>query len=255
MSATVAIIQRFPVKGLSAQALPAVELCPDQGLPGDRRYAIAHGASAFDPLAPAWQPKSNFVTLSRTARLASLEADYDPEAAVLVIRRSGRQVARGALSSPIGRQLIEQFLDAYLKDDCPGMPRLVDAPGVMFSDRREPLVSIINAASLRDLERVVKQPVDPVRFRSNFVIDGVAAWAETGWVGRSLTLGAARLEVVRPIVRCSSINIDPASGADLPNIQLALQRGYGTDACGVYARVSAGGTVRCGDPVELLPSA
>ena len=39
----------------------------------------------------------------------------------------------------------------------------------MFSDVPEKLVSIINLASLRDLERVLRKPVHPLRFRANIV--------------------------------------------------------------------------------------
>ncbi len=50
----------------------------------------------------------------------------------------------------------------------------------MFSDVPEKCLSLINLASLRDLERVVRAPVDPRRFRANICFEGAPAWAEFG---------------------------------------------------------------------------
>src|SRR5690606_457731 len=54
-------IARFPVKGLSPQPLEAAELAPGRPLPGARRFALAHGASAFEPAHPGWQKKAHFL--------------------------------------------------------------------------------------------------------------------------------------------------------------------------------------------------
>jgi hypothetical protein len=251
MSITIAQIYRYPVKSLSAQALPAVTLEANAALPGDRRFAITHGASSFNPTEPAWQPKSNFVMLSRTERLATLETEYDDATTTLTIRRKGRQVARGQIGTSIGRGLIDQFLAAYLKGEIPGMPRLVEAPGISFGDTPEPMVTILNAASAHDLERVVKEPVNPLRFRPNLVIGGAAPWVEMAWVGRSLTIGAARLEVTDIICHGASINVEPGVGSQNLNLLLAMERGFGHRRCGVYARVVAGGQIACGDSVVV----
>ncbi len=251
MSMTLARIYRYPVKSLSASSLTQATLAAGQGVPDDRRFAIMHGASAFKPLEPEWQPKSNFAVLSRIDRLAALETDYDPVTTTLIIRRSGRQVARGQIGTPLGRGLIDQFLAAYLKGVLPGTPRLVEAAGVVFSDKQERLISIVNAASVADLERVVKESVDPLRFRPNLVIEGVAPWEETGWVGRVLEIGDARLEVTEVTTRCAAINVEPGTGAQSLNLLMALERGYNHRQCGIYARVIAGGAIRVGDTLTL----
>ena len=56
-------IFRFPVKGLSAEALERVEVVAGEGLPGDRRFALALAGAAFDPAEPEWLPKSTFLML------------------------------------------------------------------------------------------------------------------------------------------------------------------------------------------------
>lgn len=253
MTIAIAQILRYPVKGLSAQSLQDVTLDVGRGLPEDRRFAITHGASAFSPLEPEWQPKSSFVVQSRNDRLGALETEYDAETTTLTIRRGGRQVARGRIGTDIGRGLIDQFLAAYLKGDVPGTPKLVEAEGVRFTDTREPLVSLVNLASVHDLERVVKEPVNPLRFRPNLLIEGLAPWEEAGWPGRRATVGALVLEVVRPIERCTAVNVEPGVGGQALNLLLALERGFGHRQCGVYARVLEGGRIAVGDTVTVAP--
>ena len=46
-------IYRYPVKGLSPEALPRIALAPGETVPGDRLYAIENGPSGFDLSAPA----------------------------------------------------------------------------------------------------------------------------------------------------------------------------------------------------------
>ena len=47
--ARVAALYRYPVKGLSAEALAAAVVLPGETIPFDRAYAIENGPSGFDP--------------------------------------------------------------------------------------------------------------------------------------------------------------------------------------------------------------
>lgn len=247
-------ILRYPVKGLSPQELGAVTLHPNQRLPHDRRFAIAHGASGFDPALPAWKSKRHFLNLMNNDRLALLETDFDEDSGVLTIRRDGKQVARGAITTPLGRDLILQFLAAFLGGEARGTPKLVEAGAFAFTDVPDPWVSIINLASVRDLERVTRVPLDPVRFRGNLLIDGGAAWAEHGWIDRSLRIGAAKLRVLERTGRCAATTVNPKTGARDVNTLKALASGFGHTDCGVYAVVEEGGLLQPGDPVAIVPA-
>lgn len=252
---TVAAIRRFPVKGLSAEDLPAVELTAGQTLPLDRTYAILHGPAAVVEQ-EGWRPKSEFFTLVRNEKLAALDSDFDAETRTLTIRRHGRQVARGRLDQPMGRTLIEQFFAAYMAGAAPGAPKIAEAQGVAFTDVEAPLVSLLNLASVHDLERLAKEPVDPGRFRANLWLDGLAPWAEREWAaGAVLRLGTAVLEVAKPIGRCAAIDVAPSGtpdgGSRALNLLQAMRRGLGHTECGVYARVVTGGRVAVGDALEL----
>ena len=58
-------IYRYPVKGLSPEALPRIALAPGETVPGDRLYAIENGPSGFDPSAPAYLSKQHFLMLMK----------------------------------------------------------------------------------------------------------------------------------------------------------------------------------------------
>ena len=251
MTATLSAIRRYPVKGLSGESLDRTELDVGKGLSHDRRFALAHAASQFDRADPQWLPKQNFLQLMRDERLALLDARFDADDGYLTIFRDGRQVARGQVTEPLGRILIEQFLDAFIEPGPRGNPHIVEAPGVMLSDVPDKFVSIANLASIKDIERVARAPVDPRRFRANLHLDGVPAWAETSWPGKTLAIGDARLEVVERINRCAATEVNPDNSARDLHLLKILQQGFGHTACGVYARVVAGGTIAAGDVVEV----
>ena len=74
---TVRAIYRYPVKGLSPQALERARLTAGQTIPADRLYAIENGPTGFDPAAPAYFPKQRFLMLMRNERLAALRTEFD----------------------------------------------------------------------------------------------------------------------------------------------------------------------------------
>ena len=244
-------LYRYPVKGLSAEALSETTLTPGETVPCDRIYAIENGPGRFDPENPRHLPKVNFLMLMRNERLAALETRFDEVTHVLTILRQGKQVARGALNDRLGRQMIEQFLGAYMKEALRGPPRIVSAPGHTFSDVPAKWVHLINLATVRDLERVMDRPLHPQRFRANIHLDGPAPWEELGWVGKTLSIGGARLEVVHRCQRGEATNVDPETALRDTAIPAVLQRTWGHTDFGIYAQVVDGGSVRAGDEVTL----
>lgn len=253
MSMTVRDICRYPVKGLPADRMAGATLAPGRTLAYDRHWAIAHAASSIDPAAPQWARKQNFLMLARDEKLGQLGAEFDEETTTLTITRKGKPVSRGRLDDVTGRMLLQTFLSGFMPAGSRGTPKIVEAPqDVQFTDVPDPFVSLINLASVSDIERVARRPVDPLRFRGNFYIAGAEAWTESAWPGKRLALGEAVLEVVEPIERCAATNVDPATGEADMNIPLTLRKGFGHVQCGVYARVVEGGSVEPGAAVELL---
>jgi len=250
-TATIQAIYRYPVKGLTPQPLPRVALTVGGTLPADRLYAIENGPTGFDPAHPAYFPKQRFLMLMRNERLAALHTDYDEANHTLVIHRGSSEVARGDLRTAEGRAAIETFFASYCADELRGPAKVLYGDGHSFSDVAQKVVSIINLASVAALENVIGAPVNPLRFRANFYVNGWPAWHEFDLMGAELSVGGARLKVVKRIVRCAATNVDPDTGTRDLTIPATLQQTYSHADCGVYAQVVAAGEIAKGDALTV----
>lgn len=248
-SARIASLYRYPVKGLTPEPFASTALKPGQTLLADRRYAIENGPSGFDPAAPAWLSKPHFLMLMRDEWLAGLHTQFDDATNVLSIRHNGEVAARGDLETAEGRAAIETFFATVYAGQIKGPPKVLTSPGHSFSDVARKVVSIINLASVRAIENMVGAPVHPLRFRANMYVEGWPAWSEFDLVDRMLAIGEIRLKVVKRIVRCAAVNVDPDTAERDLAIPHALQRRLGHADCGIYAEVVTGGTVAVGDTV------
>src|ERR1043166_7670437 len=249
---TIAAIYRYPIKGLGPDRMESAELAPGRTIAGDRLYAIENGPSGFDPAHPAYFPKSRFHMLMRNERLAALRTAFNQATHMLAITADGREAARGDLRTAQGRAAIEGFFAAFCADELRGPPKVLHAAGHSFSDVARKVASIINLASLAELETIVGVPINPLRFRANLYVQGWPAWSELDLVGREVAVGeSARLKIVKRIVRCAATNVDPDSGVRDLAIPDTLMRNLGHTDCGIYAEVTVGGTIRAGDEMKL----
>jgi uncharacterized protein YcbX len=249
---TIARIYRYPVKGMSPEPLRKVSVKAGEGLPLDRKLALARPGAPFDPEQPAWLSKRHFLMLMTDERLATLRVAYDDDAARLTIDLEDRREVDADIGTAAGRESAERFFERFMGADLQGRPRLVSAPDHMFTDNPTKYLSLINLASIREVERQLGHAVDPLRFRANLYVDGLPAWAEFDWLGRDLEAGAARFHVAERIDRCAATNVDPASGVRDLNIPLALRKSYGHIDCGLLMRVTCAGDLEIGQTMALL---
>jgi uncharacterized protein len=244
-------IYRYPVKGLSPEPLTRTKLAVGETLPADRLYAIENGPSGFDHAAPRYQPKQRYLMLMRNARLARLRTRIEDADRTLAIELDNREAARGDLQAPDGRATIERFFAEFCADELRGAPRVLYAPGFSFSDVARKVVSIINLASVAAIEDLLGVPVHPLRFRANLYVTGWPAWHEFDLVGQDIAIGKdARLKIVKRIVRCAAIDVDPDTGIRDLSIPPTLMRSLCHADCGVYGAVVNGGDIVLGDELR-----
>jgi uncharacterized protein YcbX len=248
-------IYRYPVKGLTPERLARAALSPGQTVSADRRYAIENGPSGFDPAEPKWLSKPHFLMLQRDEWLAALQTHYDDASRVLTIRRNGEVAAQGDLETAEGRAAIERFIATEYAGRIKGPPKILTSPGHSFSDVARKVVSIINLASVRAIENMVGHGVHPLRFRANLYVEGWPAWHEFDLLDRTLAIGDVRLKVVKRIVRCAAVNVDPDTAERDLAIPQALQRRLGHGDCGIYAEVIDGGSIAVGDAIAIEQAA
>lgn len=171
--------------------------------------------------------------------------------------------------------LLDVWMSEYLGDDvrvvrfAEGAERIADqtyaAPGdrVGFADGFAVLVT--GTASLAALNARLAEPVPMSRFRPNIVVETSEPWAEDRW--RRIRVGEVELAVVKTCGRCVIINVDQDRGVSerepLRTLTSFRQQGkrvlFGQNATprGVpvgFGSAASFGTVRVGDPVEVVES-
>jgi uncharacterized protein YcbX len=149
-------------------------------------------------------------------------------------------------------QLLPEEQVPEFDEFAPELLEFVSPPGTYFDGFE---LHLLTRASLAELaRRAPGSGIDARRFRPNLLLEADASnpgFPEVDWCGRQLRIGSFVGRVVSPMLRCG-MTIQPQG--DLPRdprIMRTLVRE--TDmTLGVGISVAEPGTLRCGDPVELL---
>lgn len=133
-----------------------------------------------------------------------------------------------------------------------------DASVMVTLDRSRPrwfdagAVSLLLDLWVRDVEALVGQPLDPLRWRPNLYVETVPGFAkrEPDLVGATLRAGSALLRVATTIERCVTPTYDVATGEPLPRVLEAVARERG-NVVGVYCEVVTPGEIALGEMLRL----
>jgi hypothetical protein len=94
---------------------------------------------------------------------------------------------------------------------------------------------------------------DSRRFRPNVLIEtqrGIEGLVEAEWSGRTLRIGAIRIKVEIPTVRCVIPTLDQPGVKKDPSVLRTIVRDAAQNL-GAYATIASGGTITLGDEVSL----
>lgn len=228
-----------PVKGMRHLGLDAVEL-DAQGALGDRTHCLVD-VERRRVLRTVQHPSLvGVVARTRGDDLeltlpsgATVSAPPTPTGESLTCDYWGREVDLALTDGPHG-----ELLSDHLGTDV----RLARAPrgGVVFG---EP-VTIVATASLDALGL----GEEASRFRATLVVDTDEPWAEDGWLGRTVTAGAATLRIGGPVPRCAVVDHHPVTGVKDRRLLKQLVHDRPTNTAGepmfgVYARCLTPGRV------------
>jgi len=248
----VAEIYRYPVKGLSAEPMQRVAVDVGEVIPFDRAYALENGPSTFDAADPKWTTKNAFLMLMRHERLAQLHTSFDSDTQTLTIRKDGAVQVAACLETDEGKRTIETFFTEFSAKDLKGPVKVLNVPGFSFQDTSTgKVISLINLASVRDLGSKIGKFVHPMRFRGNLYVEGLPAWEEFSWIGRSVTIGSMQLVGSKRIDRCAAVNVDPVTAARDLNLPRSLMLLRDNIDCGIYLKVLKAGEFAVGDEIVI----
>lgn len=220
--AAVREIWRYPVKSMAGERLESC-LITEQGLEGDRRWALIDGAP------------------HRTGKLLNIK-----QHAGLMTYRSRFADGGPQVVAPDGsRQQLGAAVLERLERESSRPLTVRDQPGGNFDDAH---VLVVNLASVQLLGVEAGMLIDHRRFRANLYIDGPEPEEEVQWIGRKIRAGEAELEVVSRCVRCVVITRDPDTTVPSPHL-LELLVDRHEECMGVYCQVVTPGKVAVGDLV------
>lgn len=249
---TVTHLFRYPVKGLSPEALTEFALAPGQGVPCDRLFALARPGGTVDPSNPRWARKSQFLCLMLDEQLATVRTEFDESTRRLVVWQDGAPMLAANVDEAGGRKTIEGYFQSLVGDHIQAPPHFVAAANGEFMDSQDKTVSLINLASIRHMEDKWGEGLDLRRFRSNIYVDGLEPWIEHQWIGATLSIGDAKCYVDRRNARCAATNVDPTTGDRDMNIPRAMIESYGHADLGLNLHVHGGGRIAVGDTVSVV---
>jgi uncharacterized protein YcbX len=241
----VAQIWRHPIKGVGAEALERTDLSPDRPLPLDRAWAVLE---AGGEMGEGWRSCRNFLRGAKGASLMAITAKVVSTHEILL---SHPDLPDLSVDPSDNAAPLFAWLAAIYPENRAPAAALVASPPQGMSDAPFASISILGLASLRALGQKVGKTLDPRRFRGNLWIAGLAPWEEFDWVGKTLAMGDARLEVVERIGRCRATEANPATGHRDANTLTTLEQGWGHTEFGVYARVITGGPISLNMPLTV----
>jgi len=246
-------LYRYPVKGLTAEALESTEVEPGTCIPWDRAFALAQGDAGFDPAKPEYRRPRLFMCGKVSARISLLRSTFDDRSGDLAIRAPDGTGVMANARYPEGRAEIGSFLTAYLGTEARGVPEFHHVPGHSFSDQRAQVISLISMDSLGDFEAKIGARRHRRRFRANLWFSGAAPWAEFDWIGREIQVGGVRMRVTQRIGRCAATEVNPENAERDADPVAELRQLYGHTDLGIYAVVIEGGKFAVGDAIQLMP--
>jgi uncharacterized protein YcbX len=243
-------IWRFPVKSMQGEGLAAGVLT-EQGLPGDRAWGVVDDTTG------------RVLSAKTEPRLMEATA-FSADGSVRVRLPEGMVCPPGdeadkALSEWLERPVkllraadhnasFEMNVDNV--DDASPVIELPCPPGTYFDVAA---AHVLTTSSLRTMTaRRPESRWDIHRFRPTLLVDtgDAEGFPEDGWIGREIAIGAARLRVFAPTVRCRmTIHAQPGLPRDLEIVRTVNAQHEGN--LGVYATVATPGRVAAGDTVTV----
>lgn len=260
---SVVALYRYPVKGGTPETCAALEVLASGRIAGDRALGFRFADAGIPDT--AWSKKYGYAVLANVPALATLDMRFDAARGRLRITRDGALLAEDALDAA-GRQRLAAAVQSYVlaQPDNPlaGHPQRLplqligDGVTPRYQDSERGEITLHSRASLAAVAAACGAPdLSELRFRSNIAIDGIAAWEEQNWIGRSLRIGAVEFDVVRHKVRCLATHANPQTGACDLQVMQTLTRAFAQPqpvfAVALLSR-DGGGVIRTGDAVTLI---
>ena len=261
MSVEITSINYCPVKSVSFQSIKSCEIRKNIGIIGDRIFAFSRGldfkqAQLFEKKLEERRGKWNkILTLKNSPSLNKYNFIFDDNK--LILTQNNDEILSINSDQPeeydmLSNKILE--LENSLKKPL-FLMKNKDVPFFDTSISNKTLlthsISLINNKSIKDFKDKTNKEIETQRFRGNIYVDGIEAWEEKNWVGKTIKINDISFKVEKNIPRCVAINLKPNTDDNSLNLLQSLKKNYNHFDMGVYLTALGDGKVTIDDTITI----
>ena len=257
MNGIICLIYFSPIKSLSFINIESCEIKKGLGIFNDRKFAFSRIIDAEKAFLAEKNPNerklNNFLTLKNSPILNKYNFTYKDNK--LTLRLDGKELMSIIADDVQQRSILVKKL-VELESSLIKPIYLLQSNQFPFydtsnSDNVFNSVSLININSIKDFEKKINSKIEFQRFRGNFYVDGLEAWEELNWIGKTIKINNISFKVEKKIIRCVTINLKPKTDDNKLNLLQSLKKIYNHYDMGVYLRALNDGNIEIGNKVRL----
>ena len=241
-----------PVKSISFTESDSLNILKDRGVEDDRIFAFVQNMDVSKIKNLIEDPNSrklnNFITLKNTPELNKYNFTYTKDNLILK-KQDEIIISINPFDDNEKKLLCEKISQIIIKDKT--LELLMDENNPFFDTMPENSVSLINKKSIDDFSKRVSADIEFERFRANIYIDGLDAWAERTWIGKSIKINNVDFVVLDEISRCSATNLKPSTDMVTFNLPNQLKKNYDHINMGLYLVPLQNGVISKGDKLII----
>ena len=233
-----------PVKSISFNESSSLKIIKDKGVDKDRIFSFVQNIEASKIKILLTDPKSrklnNFLTLKNTPELNKYNFTFINDK--LILKERSKEIISIDPYSEIEKKLISKIISKLINKE-KKIDFLMDKLNPFFDTMPHNSISLINKNSIYDFERHISTKIEFERFRSNIYINGLKAWKEREWVGKTIEINNIKFLVTEEIPRCSATNLQPNSDMVTINLPKQLKKSYDHIYMGIFLIPQNNGTI------------
>ncbi len=241
-----------PVKSISFEESESLNVLTDRGIESDRIFAFVQNldSTSINHLIedPKFRKLNNFVTLKNSPELNQYNFTYAKDK--LILKKLDEIIITiDPFSENEKKLLCDKINQIILKDK--KLDLLMDEKNPFFDTMPNNSISLINKKSISDFSNKISTNIEFERFRANIYIDGLAAWEERDWVGKTININNIKFFVFDEISRCSATNLKPSTDIVTINLPNQLKKTYDHINMGLYIIPQQNGVISKEDKIII----
>ena len=261
MSAIITSIHNCPVKSISFQNIEKCKINKNVGIEGDRVFAFSQNLNLDQSVEFEKNPETRkgkwnkIVTLKNTPVFNKYNFLHEDNKLTLTL--NNKEIITVNVNETNERNNLEKKLielEGSLKNDI----RLMRNDEYPFYDTSisnksmfRNSISLLNINSIKDFGNKIDQKIEKSIFRGNLYFDGIDAWEERNWIGKTIIINDVLFKVEKNIPRCVAINLKPETDDNSFNLLKTLKQTYDHYDMGVYLTPENDGEINLSEKILI----